>query len=191
MRTLELVAYKRQDLGKKTAQKLRAEGLVPCVLYGGKENVHFAVPMILFRDLAYTPEVAQVNLNVEGTEYQCILQDLQFHPVSEIITHADFLELNEDKEVKMDVPVKFVGNSPGVQKGGKLVTKLRKAKVRALPKDMPEAIQVDISKLELGKSVKVSEIKAENFTILNNPLVTVATVSIPRALKSAQAQAAE
>lgn len=188
MKTLDLIGYKRTELGSKYSKALRLEGNVPCVLYGGEENVHFYVPMILFRELVYTPEVHFVNMDVEGTEYKCILQDIQFHPVSEVILHADFLLLQDDKELKMEIPVGFEGTSPGLQQGGKLVTKLRKIKVSALPDNMPDRIIASIEGLELGKSVKVGSIETKDFTILNNPLITVASVEIPRALRSAQSK---
>ena len=138
MKTQEIIGFKRANLGKAMVKELRAQSQVPCVLYGGQEQIHFSVPMILFRDLVYTPEAHIVDLNVEGDHYRCILQDAQFHPVNELILHADFLLLQEDKEVKIDVPVKFVGNAPGVQKGGKLTTKLRKIKIKSLPKHLPD-----------------------------------------------------
>jgi len=183
MRTVEIIGYKRANLGKSASQALREEGNVPCVLYGGKEQIHFYAPMYLFKDLIYTPEVAFINLNIEGDEYKAILQDAQFHPVSEVILHADFLELFEDKLIKMDVPVKFTGNSPGIIKGGKLIPKLRKISIKAFPQNMPESITVDISKLDLGKSVKVNSIKEEDFEVLNNKQVSIASVEIPRALR--------
>ena len=187
MKTIDLVGYHRSETGGTTAKKLRAEGLAPCVLYGGNgENIHFSVPMILFRELIYTPEATFVNMDIEGTEYKCILKDAQFHPVSEMILHADFLRLYDDQPVKMEIPVKFVGTSPGLQKGGKLATKSRKLKVQALPADMPDSIEVSLNGLELGQSVKVSSIKQEGFTILNNPSVTVGSITIPRSLRSAQ-----
>ncbi len=188
MRVLDMVGYHREATGGATAKRLRKEGMAPCVLYGGQnENIHFSVPMILFRDLVYTPEAAFVNMDIEGTEYRCILQDIQFHPVSEIILHADFLLLQDDKPVRMEIPVKFYGTSPGLQKGGKLATNLRKLKVEALPANMPSDIEVSIEGLELGQSAKVRNIKQEGFTILNNPSVTVGTITIPRSLRSAQA----
>jgi large subunit ribosomal protein L25 len=183
MRTVEIIGYKRANLGKADAKRLRAESNVPCVLYGGKEQVHFYSPMILFRDLVYTPNAAFVKLNIEGDEYSAILQDVQFHPVSEVLLHGDFLLLTDDKPIKMDIPIKLTGNSPGVVLGGKLVIKLRSVKIKALPEKMPENIVLDVSKLELGKSIKVASIEAENFEILNNPRVTVASVEIPRTLK--------
>lgn len=187
MRTIDLIGYNREELGKKTAKQVRREGNVPCVLYGGKDPIHFHVPMILFRELIYTPEAAFVNMDIEGTEYKCILQDAQFHPVSEIILHADFLLLEDDREVKMEIPVKFVGKSPGMQKGGKLAIKLRKIKVKALPQNMPEEIEVSLDGLELGQSVKISSLSPENYTILNAPSVTVGSIMIPRALRGKNA----
>lgn len=187
MKTIELIGYKRETTGKKNAQELRKEALVPCVMYGGEDPIHFYSPMILFRDLVYTPEVHTVTLNIEGDLHTCILQDIQYHPVSEVILHADFLQLFDHKPIKIEIPVKFIGNSPGIQKGGKLVTKLKKIKVKALPKDLPDYIVVDITGLELGKSVKVKDIKVENYEILNSLSNPVASVEIPRALRGKQA----
>ena len=191
MKTLDLIGYRREDLSKKFTNKLRKEAQVPCVLYGGKENVHFYTPMILFRDLVYTPEVAYVNMDVEGTVYKCILQEVQFHPVSEILLHADFLLLQDDVEIKMEIPVKFTGSAPGIVQGGKLVPKMRKLKVKALPKNMPEVIELNISGLDLGQSVRVRDAQVGEFTILTNPLVTVGSIAIPRSLRSAQTAAQE
>jgi large subunit ribosomal protein L25 len=187
MKTLEMIGYNRNDLGKKAAKDLRSDASVPCVLYGGEKHVLFHSPMILFRDLVYTPEVHIVNMDIEGDEYKCILQDITFHPVSEVILHADFLEIKEDKPVKMDIPVSYHGTSPGVQVGGKLVPKLKKIKVKALPKDLPDTVIVDISKLELGKSIKVKEIVEDNFQILNAGSTPVVSVEVPRALRGKQA----
>ncbi len=188
MKSLEIIGYNRANLGKKESKDLRAASHVPCVLYGGKEQVHFYSPMILFKELLYTPNVYQVNLNVEGKEYKCILQDAQFHPVNEIILHVDFLELDENKPVKMEVPVRFVGTAPGVQKGGKLISKLRKIQIKALPANIPDYIDVDVSNLELGKSVKVGDIKSENYTLLSNTSTPIATVEVPRALRGKAAE---
>ncbi|GAB3199958.1 large subunit ribosomal protein L25 [Pontibacter aydingkolensis] len=190
MKTLEIIGFKRANLGKAQTKELRNESYVPGVLYGGAEQIHFYAPAILFRDLVYSPEVYEVDLNIEGTHYRAIMQDVQFHPVNEMLLHVDFLELKEDKPVKIDIPVKMVGNSPGVMLGGKLVIKLRKLRVKALPANLPDYIEVDISDLELGKSIKVGKIKAGDFEILSNPLAPVATVTIPRALKSAQMEEA-
>lgn len=186
MRTVEIIGFKRANLGKAEAKRLRVEGNVPCVLYGGKEQVHFYAPMILFRDLVYTPEAAYVKLNIEGKEYSAIMQDVQFHPVSEVILHVDFLELMDDKPIKMEIPVKFTGDAPGVVQGGRLLVKLRKVRIKALPNNMPESITMDISGLDLGNSLKVGGIEAKDFELLNSSRVTIATVDIPRAAKSGE-----
>lgn len=186
MKSVEIVGFKRANLGKNIARDLRMAGSVPCVLYGGKESVNFHVPMILFRDLVYSPNAYTVELNIEGTIYNAILQDIQFHPVSETILHADFLELVPGKEVKMNIPVKFSGTAVGVTKGGKLNAKMRKLKVSALPENLPDFIEVDIASLDLGKTIKVSQIKAEGFQILNAQSIPVVSVDIPRALRGKQ-----
>ena len=184
MKSLEIVGFKRANLGKKNAQELRQDAMVPCVLYGGAEQVHFHVPMIMFRELVYSSSVYEARINIDGTTHRAVLQDYQMHPVSEVLLHADFLELQEGKEVRMNIPVKFVGVSPGVMAGGTLVTKLRKLKVKALPENLPDFVEVDISELELGKSIKVGKVEASGYRILSDKLAPVATVAIPRGLRS-------
>ena len=183
MKSLEIVGFKRANLGKTDAKALRLDSQVPCVLYGGPETVHFSVPAVLFRELLYTPEAHIVDLNVEGTLYRAVVQDAQFHPVNEMLLHVDFLEIEDGKEVKMDIPIKYVGVSPGVLAGGRLVSTLRKLKVKAKVEDLPDYVEVDISNMELGKSIKVVAVKTKNFTILTNPLAPIASIAIPRALK--------
>jgi len=183
MKTHEIIGYKRANLGKSESKRLRAEGNVPCVLYGGEHQIHFYAPMILFKDLVYTSEIHFVELNIEGDIYKCILQDIQFHPVSEVILHADFLLLRNDRLIKMNVPIKLHGNAPGVIKGGKIVMKLRYLTIKALPDNMPEYLDVDISKLELGKSIKVGEMEPKDYQILNSELVSIVSVEVPRAMR--------
>ena len=191
METLEIIGFKRANLGKSEAKKLREQGNVPCVLYGGEEQIHFYTPMILFRELVYTPSVYFVNMDIEGQEYRCVLQDIQFHPVSDTILHADFLLLDDKKPIKMEVPVHFVGQAPGLQQGGKLIRKNRRLWVKALPPHMPSYIDVPIDTLELGKSIKVGELEIENYEFITSPRVTIASVQVPRALKAAVAEGAE
>ena len=186
MKTLEIIGYKRANLVKIYAKKLRSEGRVPCVLYGGKEQVHFETPMINFRDLVYTSDVHYVNISVDGTKSQAILQDIQFHPVSEIIMHADFLELKQDKPISLDIPVRTKGNAPGVAEGGKLYINQKYLLVKALPKDMPEEIIVDISKLKLGSSIKVAAIEPGDFEFLTSELVSVISVETPRTIRAVE-----
>src|SRR5918994_2418964 len=157
MKTIEIIGYRRENLGKTGSQKLRDEGLVPCVLYGGNEQVHFYSPMILFRELVYTNEAHFVHVNIEGDESQAILQEVQFHPVSEVILHADFLKISEDRKIKMNIPTRLVGQAPGVAKGGTLVQKRSALKVLGFPKDMPDHIDVDVSELDFHHAIKVSD----------------------------------
>lgn len=182
MKKLEIVGFKRANLGKKESKDLRAEANIPAVLYGGANQVHFYAPAILFRDLLFTPDAYEVTLNIEGDIYRAILQDTQFHPVNDSLLHADFLEIT-DKPIKVNVPLKFVGNSPGVQKGGKLVQKLRKITLRGAAENIPDAVEINISHLDLGKSVRVNEVKVENVEILNALSLPIATIDIPRSLR--------
>jgi len=186
MKTLEIIGYKRANLGKSDAKSLRAEGNVPCVIYGGEDQIHFYAPVIQFRDLIYTPNVYFINLNIEGQEIRCVLQDIQFHPVSEIILHVDFLQLFDGKPVSMDIPVSLVGKSPGVINGGVLVSKRRTLRIESLPKDMPSEIEVDISELDFHKSIKVESVEEKEFSILDPDQASIAVVEIPRALKMAE-----
>lgn len=188
MKSIEIIGFKRANLGKTEAKAIRLEGNVPCVLYGGNEQIHFYVPTILFRELIYTPVATTVVLNIEGTKYNAILQDSQFHPVSDDLIHADFLQLFDDREVKMNIPVRVVGTAVGVTKGGKLNQKLRSVKISSLPANLPDYVEINVAELDLGKTVKVSAIPAENFRILNPMSVPVVTIDIPRALKGRQAQ---
>lgn len=185
MKTVEIIGYKRANLGKTEAKRLREEGMVPCVVYGGKNQIHFHAPMILFRDIVYTNEAHFVSLIIEGEPepIEAIIQDVQFHPVSEIIMHADFLQLFRGTPIKMSIPVHPIGNAPGIQQGGKLIRKIKHLQVKALPKNMPEYIEVDVSKLTMGKSIKVGELETGEYEILNSPLVTLAGIEVPRALR--------
>jgi large subunit ribosomal protein L25 len=190
MKTIEIIGYRRANLGKTDAQKVREEGNVPCVLYGGNEQVHFYAPVILFRDLIYTNEAHFVHLNIEGDECQAIMQEVQFHPVSEIILHVDFLRISEDRKIKMDIPTRLVGQAPGVAKGGALVRKRASLKVYAFPKDMPDHVDVDCSELDFHHSVKVGDVKIANLEFLDPKQASIAVVEVPRAAKLAEETAA-
>ncbi len=190
MKTIEIIGYRRANLGKSDAQKVREEGNVPCVLYGGNDQVHFYSPVILFRDLIYTNEAHFVHLNIEGEECQAIMQEVQFHPVSEIILHVDFLRISEDKKVKMDIPTRLVGQAPGVAKGGALVRKRASLKVYAFPKDMPDHVDVDCSELDFHHAVKVGDVKIGNLEFLDPKQASIAVVEVPRAAKLAEETAA-
>lgn len=190
MKTVEIIGYRRANLGKSDAQKVREEGMVPCVLYGGKEQVHFSAPAILFRDLVYTNQAHFVHMNIEGEEAQAILQEVQFHPVSEIILHADFLRIEKDRKIKMQIPVNLVGQAPGVSKGGALVRKRAALKVYGLPKDMPDHIDVNVSELDFHHAIKVGDMKIDNLEFLDPKAAAIAAVEVPRAAKMAAEEAA-
>jgi large subunit ribosomal protein L25 len=185
MKTLEVIGFKRANLDSASLTELREAGNVPCVVYGPgiPEQMHFYSPIILFRDLIYTPEVHLVELNIEGKIIKAILKDAQFHPVSEMILHADFVAYSEEKPIKFEIPVKIVGNSPGIAKGGKLELKTRVLKVKGLANSLPDFVEVNISSLDLGKSFKVEDLTVEGFDILTSPNVSIVTIGIPRALR--------
>lgn len=183
MKTIEIIGYKRANLGKAEAKRLRSEGMVPCVVYGGEGQIHFYSPAILFRDLVYTAEAHFVKLNIEGEEVNCIMQDIQFHPVSEMILHVDFLQWFAGTPIKMVIPVHLSGVSPGVSNGGTLILKRRQLTIKSLPKNMPEFIDVDIAALDFGSAVKVADVPTENIEILDTPQASIAVVEVPRALR--------
>jgi large subunit ribosomal protein L25 len=190
MKSLEIIGFKRANLDNQELNQIRQEGNVPCVVYGPaiKEQIHFYSPAILFRDLVYTPEVHMVDLNIEGEKMKAVLKDAQFHPVSEVLLHADFLAFSPDRPIKFEIPVVIKGTSPGIIKGGKLEIKTRKVAVKGLAGNLPDYIEVDINNLDLGKSFRVGEIKAEGFEILTSPNVSIVSIGIPRALRGKKAE---
>ena len=185
MQVFELQGELRTDLGKKATNLLRAEGKVPCVLYGGKENVHFSVVEKDLQKLLYTPVVYIVKVNVAGQSYEAVMREIQFHPVSDRVLHMDFYQISEDKPVIMEVPVKLQGFAEGVQAGGKLSLVVRKLKVKAIPANLPGEIVLDVTNLGLGKSIKVKDLSFENFEIVNAKEVVVAQIKLTRAARAA------
>jgi large subunit ribosomal protein L25 len=184
MENVKIVGYPRTLEGKKYLKELRSQGYVPGILYGKGKPFNFYVPAAALRSVIYTPKVYYIFFNIEGREYKCLLQDVQFHPVSEMILHVDLMELADDKKIKMHIPISISGNSPGVAKGGLLAKKIKKLKVLAYPDDMPSEINVNVSNLDLGKTIKVREIEVGNYSILNSQTIPVVSVEIPRALRS-------
>jgi large subunit ribosomal protein L25 len=189
MNTIAISGSPRENVGKRDAKELRYEGRVPAVLYGGKTQTHFSVLSSDLKPIIYSPEVNFVEIEVSGVKTKAIYQDAQFHPLTEQVLHVDFFELNEDKAVTMQIPVKLTGTSPGVKMGGKLVQKLRKLRVRALPKDMPQYVEVSIEPLEVGKSVRVRDLNFPGFEITNVPEDTIVSVTTSRALRQAEQEA--
>jgi large subunit ribosomal protein L25 len=190
MKTVEIIGYRRANLGKTESRKIREEGYVPCVLYGGNEQIHFYSPVILFRDLVYTNEAHFVHINIEGEECQAIMQEIQFHPVSEIILHVDFLRISEERKIKMDIPTRLVGQAPGVAKGGLLMRKRAALKVYGFPKDMPDHIDIDCSNLDFHHAIKVGDMKIEGLEFLDPKAAAIASVEVPRSAKLADEAAA-
>ena len=185
MKSLEIKGNLREATGKKDSKKLRGQELVPCVLYGKSEPVHFYAPFSEFRGLIYSPDVYRVDLNVDGKVYPAILQATQWHPVEEQLMHADFYQIDDKKQVKIDLPVEIVGTAKGIKAGGKLKVNLRKLKVKGLVKDFPDTIQVDVSDLDLGQIVKVGDLSIKGIQFLDPKTNVIATVSVTRAARAA------
>lgn len=181
MKTVSLSGSLRQSVGKKDAKQNREKGFVPCVIYGGKEQIHFSADEREFSKIVFTPETFIININIDGKEYQTVMQDIQYHPVSDKILHVDFLEIFPDKPVKVAIPVVRTGDAPGIVKGGKLVQSIRKLRVKGLASDVPENIEVDISKLDIGDTVKVEELSHEKLEFLNAPSEVIVAVRVTRA----------
>lgn len=191
MKSIAISGSRRENVGKKQSKALRDNGDVPCVLYGGKEQTHFFAPAPAFKHLVYTAEIYTVDLTIDGTAHQAILKDIQFHPVSDKILHIDFLELADNKPVAIGVPIRVEGNSVGVRAGGKLIKKLRKLTVKALPKHLPDDIEVNIDDLDIGKDIRVGDLKIEGVQILDSPNNVVVTVQTTRQSLQTTADAAK
>lgn len=192
MVSIQIKGEGRTGFGKKYTKSTRKEGSIPAVLYGGDEVVHFTVTPASVRHLVYTPDFKIADLEIDGKSYRAILKDIQFHPVNESIVHIDFLRLIEKTPIKVEVPLRFKGSSPGVKVGGKLLQQVRKIKIKTTPEFLVDELKADISKLDLGQSLRVKEVIVPNgVEILNNPATPVALIEIPRALKAAAAAAAK
>ncbi|MDF2476852.1 MAG: ribosomal protein L25/ral stress protein Ctc [Sphingobacterium sp.] len=191
MKSIAISGSVRQNVGKRDAKELRYQGLVPAVLYGGKEQTALAVSAADLKPVLYTADVIIVELNVDGQTKRAIVQDAQFHPLTDLVTHVDFLELFDDKEVSLNIPIKLTGTSPGVKMGGKLVQKLRNLRVKALPANLPQEIEVPMESLEVGKSYRVAQVQLDNAKVLNNADDTIVSVIMSRALRQAEQEAAK
>jgi large subunit ribosomal protein L25 len=190
MKSIAISGSLRENVGKRDAKELRYQALVPAVLYGGATQTHFSVSAADLKPVVYTPVVHFIDLDIAGVKSQAIIKDLQFHPLTEQIIHVDFLLLDQKKPIAIDIPVRLTGTSPGVKVGGKLVQKLRKLSIKALPKDHLDFIDVSIEALEVGKSVKVAELSFPKLTILNTKEDTIVSVTTSRALRQAEQEAA-
>lgn len=167
MKTIELSGSKRVNLGKKESKRLRNSGEVPCVVYGGKENLHFSAKSLDFNKIIYTPEVFIVKVDVEGQKVDAVIQDLQFHPVTDALTHVDLVQLIDGKPLSVSLPVSLTGKSKGVLKGGKLRQNMRTVKVKGLPSALVDNITIDITNLRIGDSVRIKELTQTGLTFLD------------------------
>jgi large subunit ribosomal protein L25 len=192
MKTIEIKGSVRKDLGKKSSKLIRKDGNVPCVIYGKEKNLHFYAHENSFKNLVYTHEAHLVKLNIDDQEYKAVLHDMQFHPVTDKILHADFIQIFDHKPVIISVPVTVTGDSVGVKAGGKLFIKKRNLKVKGLAEDLPEDLTVDITDLKIHHSIKVGDLAFDKIELLDPKITTVVSVVTSRiALKTEEEEAAE
>jgi large subunit ribosomal protein L25 len=181
MKTVSLSGSPRANVGKTDAAALRTQGRVPCVIYGAGEQIHFSADSRHFRDIIFTPETHVVNIDIDGKNYKTVLQEAQYHRINDRLIHADFLQVVEDKPLTVQLPVRTVGSAEGVKAGGKLNIKMRKLKVRGLISKMPEFIELNVEKLEIGKSISAGDIKIDGITLLHPKNISVVSVNTTRA----------
>jgi large subunit ribosomal protein L25 len=187
MKTVTIEGQLRTEFGKKATRQVRSEGQVPGVIYGGAEEVHFSAPLLAFKPLVYTGDFQIAEVKVNGKSYKCVLKDLQLNKVSDELAHIDLLELVDDKRVQVNIPIKLVGTSPGVKSGGKLVSKMNSLKVKTLPKYLKENIEVSIDTLEINANIRVQDVVAPNYEIMNSLRIPIASVVMTRQLKQEEA----
>lgn len=180
MKEVSLSGSPRANVGKKDAKAVRSSGNVPCVIYGSGSQTHFSVKHVDMEKLVYTANVHIINLDVDGKTIPSVIQDIQFHPVTDRILHVDFIELKDDKKVKVDIPVNLIGRSPGVMAGGKLQQIFRRVRVFALPGQLPDSIDVDISGLNIGQAVRIGDINNDTLNIQNAANAVVCSVKMAR-----------
>ena len=180
MKSITIKGSKRESVGKKATAALRNAGQVPCVVYGGDEPLSFSAEEIAFKNLIYTPNAHTVVIKLDGAKIEAILQDIQFHPVTDRILHIDFYQIFDDKEVTLEVPVHTVGSSRGVRSGGTLRIVNRKLRIKALPSNLPDIIEVDITNMRIGNKMYVTDIKAEKFKIMHPDNTVVCQVRTSR-----------
>ncbi|WP_445386060.1 50S ribosomal protein L25/general stress protein Ctc [Robiginitalea sp. IMCC44478] len=181
MKSITIQGSQRESVGKASTKALRNAGKVPCVVYGGEKPLHFSADEISFKDLVYTPNAHTVVIEMDkGEKISAIMQDIQFHPVTDAILHVDFYQLFPDKEVTLKIPVRLLGNSPGVRNGGRLLFRKRKLVIRALPDNLPDFFNVDISKLKIGDNISVGTLKSDKFAILHPDSTVVVQVKTAR-----------
>ena len=181
MKSITINGSKRESVGKSATKALRNAGEVPCVVYGGDEPIHFSADELAFKNLVYTPDVHTVVIALEdGTKVNAILQDIQFHPVSDRILHIDFYQIFDDKEVMLEIPVRVVGNSRGVRNGGVLRIVTRKLRIKAIPENLPDFIEVDITEMKIGNKKYVTSVASDDYKILHPDNTVICQVRTSR-----------
>ena len=189
MKTITIEGQLRTEFGKRANRQIRSQAAVPAVIYGGAKEINFSAPAAAFKGLVYTPNFQLAEVKLEGATYRCILKDLQFDKVSDELIHVDLLELIDDKKVVATIPLKFTGSAKGVKDGGRFVSKIKALKVKALPKDLKEVIEVPVDNLEINANIRVEDVKVENMEILNSPRIPIASIVMTRQLKQEEAAA--
>lgn len=191
MKSITIEGNLRTGTGKKATHALRSQGQVPGVIYGGAQEINFYADASAFKPLVYTAEFMLADVKVDGKSYRCILKDLQFDKVSDQLNHVDFLELVDDKAVIANLPVKYSGNAIGVKNGGRLIIKMKTLKVKTLPKNLREFVEVDITNLELNANIRVEDVNLPEMEVLNSPRIPMASIVMTRQLKQEEAAAAK
>ncbi|HLW39488.1 MAG TPA: 50S ribosomal protein L25 [Brumimicrobium sp.] len=180
MKTVQLSGSLRTDVGKKGTKAVRNSGNVPCVLYGSGEQTCFSVRSVNIEKLIFSPNVYQIEIDIDGTKKKAIIQDFQMHPVTDKPLHVDFLELFDDKPVKIEIPLRLTGRSRGVMNGGNLMTIFRTVRVEGLPKDIPAEVEIDITPLRIGQSLRVRDLSIPGIKTLENPNAVIVAVKTAR-----------
>ncbi len=181
MKSITIKGSERESVGKKATKALRNAGQVPCVVYGGEKPLHFSAPELSFRDLVYTAAAHTVKVDLGDGQLEAIMQDIQFHPVTDKIMHIDFYQIFDDIEITMNIPVRLLGTSPGVRNGGRLLFRKRKLVIKALPSKLPDFFDIDISTLKIGDNITVNSLLNDDFAILHPETQVVVQVKMARA----------
>ena len=196
MKEINVKGQKRSDLGKKASKEIRKEGMIPCNLYGEAkdangqpEAVAFMVPMAELRKVVYTPHIYVINLDIDGKKHTAIMKELQFHPVTDALLHVDFFEINEKKDISIGIPVNLVGHAQGVRDGGRMSLSIRKLVVKAPYKQIPEKLDIDVTAMTIGKSIKAGELNFDGLEIITPKDVVICSIKMTRAAAAAAAAA--
>lgn len=181
MKVITIEGTKREEVGSKSAKELRRSGNVPCVIYGGEENIHFYTPEISFKELLYTAEAHLVEVKLGDSSYRTVIREAQYHPVTDNVEHVDFYELIPGRPITIEAPINLIGNARGVRNGGRMKVNLRKLRVKASEENLPGKINIDIEKLRIGEAIRVEDIKKESdYEILHEPYRTILTIQTAR-----------